>query len=100
MQLPISFDPQKVSNFCERNHIRRLALFGSVLRDDFHAGSDVDFLVFFQDGHTPGYFGIVRMGRELSEMLGDRKADLRTARELSPYFREDVLTKAKVIYDS
>ena len=84
--------------FCRRNHIRRLALFGSVLRDDFGADSDVDALVEFEPGRVPG-LAFFRMQRELSGLLG-RKVDLNTAADLSPYFREAVLAEAEVIYDA
>lgn len=86
----------KVAGFCRRHHIRKLALFGSVLRDDFRAESDVDVLVEFEPSHTPG-LAFFAMEDELSEMLG-RKVDLHTADFLSRYFREDVLREAKVQY--
>ncbi len=85
-----------LTEFCRANHIRRLSLFGSVLRDDFGPASDVDVLVEFEDGHVPGlrFFGIQR---ELSEILG-RKVDLHTPGFLSPYFRSQVLQEAEVQY--
>jgi uncharacterized protein len=72
----ITIPPQRVAEFCRRHHIRRLALFGSVLREDFRPGSDVDVLVEFEPGYTPGldFFG---METELSEVLG-RNVDLNT----------------------
>jgi hypothetical protein len=88
----------KIAEFCKRNHIRKLSLFGSVLRGDASPGSDVDFVVEFEPAATPGYFGLARMERELSEILGGRKADLRTPSELSRYFRDEVLAQAKVQY--
>ena len=75
-----------------------LSLFGSVLREDFRPDSDVDVLVEFEDGHAPGLLGIARMERELSEILGGRKIDLRTPEDLSRYFRQDVLAAAEVQY--
>ena len=84
--------------FCRRNYIRRLALFGSVLREDFRADSDLDALVEFEPGRVPG-LAFFRMQRELSGILG-RKVDLNTAADLSPYFREQVLAEAEVIYDA
>ena len=87
-----------MAEFCRRNHIRRLALFGSVLRDDFGADSDVDALVEFEPGRVPG-LAFFRMQRELSALLG-RKVDMNTAADLSPYFREQVLAEAEVIYDA
>jgi predicted nucleotidyltransferase len=86
----------EVAEFCRRNHIRRLAFFGSVLRDDFGPESDVDVLVEFEPGHTPG-LAFFAMQRELSEILG-RKADLNTTMDLSPYFRQEVLDEAEVLY--
>jgi len=79
---------EAMAEFCRRNHIRQLALFGSVLRGDFGAASDVDALVEFEPGHTPGlrFFG---MQRELSQLVG-RKVDLNAPACLSPYFRDEV----------
>ena len=88
------------TEFCRRNHIRRLALFGSVLSSDFRPDSDVDVLVEFEPEHVPGLFGIARMERELSAVFGGRKVDLRTAEDLSRYFRQEVLEKAEVQYDA
>ena len=92
----ITIPHEKVSDFCRRHHIRKLALFGSVLRDDFGPESDVDVLVEFEPGRTPGlaFFG---MEIELSEILG-RKVDLNTAGLLSKYFRDRVLAEAEVQY--
>lgn len=91
-------DKRDIAEFCRRNQIRRLALFGSVLRGDFHAESDIDVLVEFEPAHVPGLFGIARMERELSAIFGGRKVDLRTAEDLSRYFRQDVLREAEVQY--
>jgi uncharacterized protein len=85
----IDLPRERIAQFCRRHHIRRLALYGSVLRDDFTPESDVDVLVEFEPGKTPG-FAIVRMQDELSAMLG-RRVDLRTPNELSKYFRDEVL---------
>jgi hypothetical protein len=85
-------------NFCKKHHIRRLSLFGSVLRDDFGPNSDIDVLVEFEPGKTPGMITLAGMEIELSELLG-RKADLRTPAELSRYFRQDVLDHAQVQYE-
>ena len=82
--------------FCRRNHIRRLALFGSVLRDDFTPASDVDVLVEFEAGHVPG-FGFVALQDELSQMFG-RRVDLNTPNSLSRYFRDGVLAEAQDVY--
>lgn len=93
----IAIDQDKIREFCERNHIRRLALFGSVLTDDFRPDSDVDVLVEFAPGSIVGLFNIAAMEEELTAMLG-REVDLRTPNDLSPYFRDDVLKKAAVQY--
>ena len=92
----LSIDREKLADFCRRNHIRKLALFGSVLRDDFRPGSDVDVLVEFEPGHVPG-LKFFTMEQELSDLLG-RKVDLNTPNFLSPYFRDQVLSEAEVQY--
>ena len=75
-----------------------LALFGSVLPEDFHPDSDIEVLVDFEPAHMPGLFGIARTERELSAIFGGRKVDLRTAEDLSRYSRRDVLREAEVQY--
>jgi predicted nucleotidyltransferase len=87
----------KIAEFCQRHHIRKLSLFGSVLRDDFTPESDVDVLVEFEPGHVPGFITLAGIEIELSEILG-RKADVRTPAELSRYFRQEVLDIAEVKY--
>ncbi|MBN2379567.1 nucleotidyltransferase family protein [candidate division WOR-3 bacterium] len=94
-RIPVPED--KIREFCKKHHIRSLALFGSVLRDDFQPTSDIDILVEFVKDHTPGYFRLFRMQEELSSILG-RKVDLRTPQELSRYFREEVLAEQEVYY--
>jgi predicted nucleotidyltransferase len=79
-----------------RHHIRKLAVFGSVLRDDFRPDSDVDVLVEFEPGHTPG-FPFFAMQEELSKLLG-RKVDLHTRNFLSPHFRDKVEAEAEIQY--
>lgn len=91
-------DDDRVREFCERNHIRRLSLFGSALRDDFSPSSDVDLLVEFHPDHIPGLFGVARMEEELSHLLGGRRVDLRTAEDLSRYFRADVVEGSVTLY--
>ncbi len=88
----------RLAEFCRANHIRRLSLFGSVLRDDFGPASDVDVLVEFEEGHVPG-LRFFALQRELSEMLG-REVDLHTPGFLSPLFRSQVLQEAEVQYDA
>lgn len=89
-------DKDRIAEFCRRYHIRRLALFGSVLRDDFGPQSDVDVLVEFDQAHVPGLIRLARMERELSACFGGRSVDLRTPEDLSRYFRREVLTQAEV----
>jgi hypothetical protein len=98
MSLKIKVSRDDIARFCRKNHIRRLELFGSVLRDDFTPQSDVDVLVEFEPGHAVG-FGFIRMQDELSELLG-RKVDLNTPASLSPYFRDEVLAEAEALYES
>ncbi|MBE9477957.1 MAG: nucleotidyltransferase family protein [Chloroflexi bacterium] len=87
---------EKLAEFCRRHYIRRLALFGSVLRPDFRPDSDIDVLVEFEVGHVPG-FAIVAIEGELSRLVG-RKVDLRTPGDLSRYFRDRVVREAEVQY--
>lgn len=94
--LPINVPTEKIAAFCRRHHIRKLAFFGSVLRDDFGPASDIDVLVEFEPDHIPGLIRLSGMEIELGELLGGRKADLNTAKTLSPYFRERVLEEARV----
>ncbi|MFM7599681.1 MAG: nucleotidyltransferase family protein [Pseudanabaena sp.] len=95
--LPILLPQEVIASFCQRHHIRKLSIFGSILRDDFSKSSDVDFLVEFEPDHIPGYFRLTGMEIELSELI-NRKADLRTPKELSHYFRQQVLQEAVVQY--
>ena len=99
MSARIEIDKTKIAEFCRRHHIRRLALFGSVLRDDFRPDSDVDVLVEFEPGHVPGLIRLAGMEIEFCEIVG-RKVDLRTPAELSRYFRQKVLDLAEVQYDA
>jgi len=94
--IKVKLPKQKIADFCRRHHIRKLAVFGSALREDFRPDSDLDVLVEFEPGRTPGlaFFG---MEQELSELLG-RKVDLNTPQFLSPYFRDKVLAEAEVQY--
>ena len=89
----------KLAEFCKRNYIRRLSLFGSALSGQLNPDSDIDLLVEFEEGHTPGLFSIIRMEMELAEDLG-RKVDLRTPGDLSRYFRDEVIRNAKLQYQS
>ncbi len=89
---------ERVEEFCRRNRIRRLALFGSILREDFRTDSDIDVLVEFEPDARTG-FAFFGMQEELSEILG-RKVDLNTPGFLSKYFRDEVLREAEVLYDA
>ncbi len=77
--------------------VRRLALYGSALRDDFGAGSDIDLLVEFRPDHIPGLLHLAQMELELEEALG-RPVELRTPEDLSPYFRDKVTPTARPLY--
>lgn len=88
----------KLAEFCKKHHIKKLSLFGSVLRDDFRPESDIDFLVEFEEGHTPGFFTMYDMETELSGIFAGRKVDLRTSDDLSRYFRNEVLIRSEVCY--
>lgn len=89
----------KLAEFCQRNHIRKLSVFGSALRGQLRPDSDIDLLVEFEEDHTPGLFSIVRMEMELAEVLG-RKVDLRTPEDLSEYFRDEVVENAELQYQA
>jgi uncharacterized protein len=97
-KLRLDIPGNQIADFCRRNHIRRLSFFGSVLRADFRKESDIDVLVEFEPGHVPGFFRLFDMEEELSSLLEGRKVDLRTPRDLSRYFRDEVLATAKVQY--
>ena len=95
--LRIPVDRKQIADFCRRHHIRRLAFFGSALRDDFRPTSDVDVLVEFEPGHTPG-LSFFAMESELSEILG-RQVDLNTSQFVSPRFRRQVEAEAETHYE-
>ena len=97
MSPQISIDRDAVSAFCRRHHITRLALFGSVLRDDFGPESDIDVLVEFQAGHVPG-LKFVSIERELSGLLHGRRVDMVTSKFLNPRIRDEVLDSAEPLY--
>lgn len=92
----VKLDRQEITSFCKKNHIKQLSLFGSVLRNDFGSESDVDVLVEFEEGHTPG-FSFFRLEKELSVLLG-RTVDLNTPNFLSRYIRDRVIREAEVLY--
>lgn len=94
--LPIA--PAVLEDFCRTHHVRRLAVFGSVLKGAATPHSDIDLLVEFDPSHVPGLLALASMELELSALLGGRKVDLRTMNELSRHFREDVARTARVAY--
>ena len=98
MNKKISIQKDKIAEFCKKHHIQRLAIFGSSLRKDFGPESDVDILVNFEPGQTPGFFRLFEMEDELSRLLGVRKVDLLTPQDLSRYFRDKVVEGAEVQY--
>ena len=91
-------DPPALTALCRRHRIRRLSLFGSVLKGTDRPDSDVDLLVEFEPGASPGLLGFAAIEAELSSLLGGRRVDLRTAHELSRYFRDEVVRTAQVHY--
>ena len=95
--IAVSID--KIAAFCQRNHIHKLSLFGSVLRDDFSQDSDVDVLIEFDKGCAPGLIGLAGMELDLSPLLSGRKVEINTPSFLSPYFRDKVLATAELIYE-
>jgi predicted nucleotidyltransferase len=94
LQLP----PAQVAEFCQRHHIRKLAVFGSALHGDARPDSDLDVLVEFEPGHVPGLFRLTGMELELSTLLGGRTVDLNTPLCLSRHFRDEVLAEAEPVY--
>ncbi len=89
---------EAIADFCERHHIRRLALFGSILRDDFGPDSDIDALVEWEPGHTPGW-EIVDIAEELEQLFDGRKVELINPQFLKPRLRDNVLKTAEVQYE-
>ena len=98
MNKAISIQKEKVAEFCKKHHIQRLAIYGSALRSDFRPESDIDVLVDFAPGHTPGFFKLFEMEDELSNLFEGRKVDIRTPQDLSRYFRDRVIEGAEVQY--
>jgi len=94
----VGIDSEALARFCRRYRISKLALFGSVLREDFRSQSDVDVLVEFEPGHAPGFFRLYDIEEEMSALFGGRKVDLRTPEDLSRYFRDEVIRQAEVHY--
>lgn len=99
MSAHIQLDREFVAGFCRRHHVRRLSLFGSVLTDKFRPESDVDVLIEFEPDQTPGLFALARMQFEIEAVVG-RPVDLRTPKDLSRFFRDEVLQSAEVQYSA
>jgi len=97
-KLSYPLNKKKISSFCKKHHITFLALFGSILTPQFKPSSDIDILIKFEKKHIPTLFDLVDMETELTSIMG-RQVDLKTPNDLSPYFRNDVLAKAEIIYD-
>ena len=97
-KLKVDVPRDSLADFCRRHHIRKLMLFGSVLRDDFGPDSDVDVLVDFVPGQGPGYLQLGEMEEELSALLGHRRVDIVTIRALNHRIRDRVLSEAEVQY--
>jgi uncharacterized protein len=97
MHRSLHMDPATLADFCREHHICKLSLFGSQLKGAARHDSDVDLLVEFAPGHVPSMFAMARMEAQLSDLVG-RKVDLRTAGDLSRYFRQTVLGEAEVQY--
>jgi len=97
MSPKIQIDREKIAEFCRRHHIRKLSLFGSVLRDDFREDSDVDVLVEFEPGHVVG-FRIIDMEEELSRLFGGHNVDIVSEKYLNHRLRDRILESAEVQY--
>jgi uncharacterized protein len=98
MNPKIAIPQEAIADFCRRHHIRKLSLFGSVLRDDFTQDSDIDVLVEFEPGAVVGLLRLAAMEIELSEIIG-RKVDFRSPQDLSRYFRQQVVNTAEKLYE-
>jgi predicted nucleotidyltransferase len=94
----LNIDDERIAEFCRRHRIRRLAVFGSALRDDFGPDSDVDLLVEFEPGAAPGLIRLAGMERELESLVGGREVELRTINDLSRYFRDEIRSTSVPIY--
>jgi uncharacterized protein len=99
MNQNLTIPREAIADFCRSNHIRKLALFGSALREDFRPDSDVDILVEFEPEARVGLIRLAGMELELSELLG-RKVDMRTPEDLSRHFRDEVLQQAEMLHET
>jgi len=98
MSIQIQIETEKIKKFCQSNGIRNLSIFGSALRDDFHAESDVDILVEFQPHCTPDLFKLIRLENELSSIFGGKKMDLITEKFLNRHIQNQVLEQQETLY--
>ena len=98
MNPQVSISRERLADFCQKHGIKRLAIYGSALREDFRPDSDIDVLVEFEADRIPGLLGVAGMEIELSGLFSGRKVDLRTPEDLSPYFRQEVMDAAEVQY--
>jgi uncharacterized protein len=98
-EVRISIPKHKIADFCKQNQVRRLSLFGSILREDFGPDSDIDILVEFEPGTRMGLIRLSGLEIELGKIIG-RKVDLNTPGFLSKYFRDQILAEADVQYDA
>jgi uncharacterized protein len=96
VDLPIA--DEALDKFCRQHGVRRLSLFGSYLKGTARHDSDVDLLIEFEPGREPGLIGLAQMEAELSSLVNGKRVDLRTPRDLSRYFRDDVVREAQVRY--
>lgn len=99
LSVRIVVPPEQIEAFCRKHHIRKLALFGSVLTDEFKDESDVDVLVEFEDGHTPNFFRFIDMQDELSTLFEGRPIDMVTYKALNRHLRDSVLASSQVQYE-
>jgi predicted nucleotidyltransferase len=97
MAKAISIDRTSLGALCRRHYIRRLSLFGSVLRPDFRPDSDVDVLVEFEPGQVPGFLALHEIETELSKLLAGRTVDLVTQRSLNRRLRDRVVATASAV---
>ena len=95
---PLRFDATALKQLCRRNAVRRLALFGSRLKGSARSDSDIDLLVEFERGREPGLIGLTQLEIDLAGVFGGSKIDLRTAADLSPLFRDEVVRSAQPVY--
>jgi hypothetical protein len=96
-KIKIKIPEKELKEFCHRYQVQKLALFGSVLRQDFHKESDVDVLVSFQPAARIGFITFSRMQRELSKIF-KRPVDLVPMEGLKPVIRDSVLSNIEVVY--